>query len=161
MNKKNFSNQENDEKISDVTEVFDDKTLEIWNKIDSYLTINESGLKKFDEKEALENEENEQLIELGNTINELTAGIDKDPDSIQARASWLIYGNYCGPGNTGGTPIDDLDRACQIHDRCYVWFGDNTQCNRLFVNRLLPIIQTAPIGSRKHTVAVAAAKFFG
>lgn len=34
-------------------------------------------------------------------------------------APW--YGNYCGPGNSGGAPIpiDDLDGACQDHDNCY------------------------------------------
>lgn len=30
-----------------------------------------------------------------------------------------IYGNWCGPGHSGGTPVDDLDRACMEHDECY------------------------------------------
>jgi RHS repeat-associated protein len=30
------------------------------------------------------------------------------------------YGNYCGPGNNPGTqPIDDLDAACEGHDKCF------------------------------------------
>jgi len=29
------------------------------------------------------------------------------------------YGGYCGPGSSGGTPIDDLDSACKDHDDCY------------------------------------------
>lgn len=30
-----------------------------------------------------------------------------------------VYGNWCGPGHSGGTPVDDLDRACMDHDECY------------------------------------------
>lgn len=30
-----------------------------------------------------------------------------------------IYGNYCGKGNRGGPPIDDLDAICMDHDKCY------------------------------------------
>jgi RHS repeat-associated protein len=33
------------------------------------------------------------------------------------KAPW--YGNYCGPGNNPGGPIDELDRACKAHDDCY------------------------------------------
>ncbi len=29
------------------------------------------------------------------------------------------YGNYCGPGSGTGAPIDELDKACQQHDKCY------------------------------------------
>lgn len=32
-------------------------------------------------------------------------------------APW--YGNYCGPGNNPLPPIDNLDKACKVHDQCY------------------------------------------
>lgn len=34
---------------------------------------------------------------------------------------FLIYGNYCGPGNRGPAyaPIDALDLACKHHDMCW------------------------------------------
>ena len=35
----------------------------------------------------------------------------------------FLYGNYCGPGNNGGEPIDELDAACQVHDNCYAAAG--------------------------------------
>lgn len=30
-----------------------------------------------------------------------------------------FHGNYCGPGNRGGDPVDALDAACQKHDVGY------------------------------------------
>lgn len=38
----------------------------------------------------------------------------------QAQGVFLIYGNFCGPGNRGPDypPIDALDLACAHHDAC-------------------------------------------
>ena len=47
----------------------------------------------------------------------------KQPIAVERSDSdhgaFLLYGNYCGPGNRPGTrPIDALDAACMHHDAC-------------------------------------------
>lgn len=36
---------------------------------------------------------------------------------------YRIHGNYCGPGNRGGSPVDKIDAMCQLHDVCYMING--------------------------------------
>jgi hypothetical protein len=36
---------------------------------------------------------------------------------------YRIHGNYCGPGNRGGEPVDTIDAGCQLHDVCYMVNG--------------------------------------
>lgn len=53
------------------------------------------------------------------------------------------YGNFCGPFTTNmkAKPIDELDKACRTHDRCYGKHGwGNKQCDRDFVSILKRIM---------------------
>jgi len=45
----------------------------------------------------------------------------EEPHQFDAtpEAGLPVYGNWCGPGHGGGTPVDDLDKACMKHDKCY------------------------------------------
>lgn len=134
----------------------DQFTLETLDNLREYVTVDENGMKTFNEKEARANGEPGYMIDIGTTMNQLVPV----PDSKMSPNALLVYGNYCGFGNSGGTPIDDLDYACQQHDACYAWLGNNTQCNNEFRARLLPIIQVTQEFTLKWNVAVAAYELF-
>ncbi|MBI4689517.1 MAG: RHS domain-containing protein [Nitrospirae bacterium] len=68
-----------------------------------------------------------------NPVNEI------DPKGL------TIHGNYCGPGNKPGDPIDELDTCCMNHDNCYqklgaAWNNRNKcgvkECDRILCNCL-------------------------
>lgn len=64
-----------------------------------------------------------------------------------------IYGNYCGSGNNGGEPIDDIDGACQEHDMCYHYNSrDDCDCDGRFVKKLEDILKNQKLTFKQRTI---------
>ena len=48
---------------------------------------------------------------------------------------------WCGPGCSGpGPPLNELDAACMMHDKCYDSGRSRCECDREFLHRLYPLI---------------------
>lgn len=158
---------ENTTSIEDSVYALDEnQILEIMNE---YIFVNENGIREFDLNTAINNNVPDEILEIGNIMNNIVLETEKEKGNddltvkIVKRATFLVYGNYCGYGNNGKgkMPIDDLDTSCMYHDYCYIHGGNNTDCNRKFVDRLRVVIKNAKKFSYKYDVAVGAVAIFG
>lgn len=151
------------------TSVYDLDENQILEIMNEYIFVNENGIREFDLNTAINNNVPDEILEIGNTMNNIVLEAEKEKGNddltvkIVKRATFLVYGNYCGYGNNGKEkrPIDDLDTACMYHDYCYVHGGDNTDCNRKFADRLRVVIKNAKKFSYKYNIAVGALAIFG
>jgi hypothetical protein len=67
---------------------------------------------------------------------------------------YKIYGNYCGPGNRGGDPIDGLDAACMKHDKCYFANGrNNCDCDKDLLIDIDAFLKTDKLQFKQKTFA--------
>jgi hypothetical protein len=69
---------------------------------------------------------------------------DEDDDEASSSASSGDYGCWCGAGypaaGSNPRPVDDWDRACMRHDKCYDTYGDgNPGCDRRFMDDLMQV----------------------
>jgi hypothetical protein len=80
-----------------------------------------------------------------------------------------FHGNYCGPGNCGGAPIDELDKACFKHDCEYdkSYRGDAADKRRRqhiadihFVARCLRVAKKTDVPIKVRLKALVAARYF-
>lgn len=130
-----------------------------------YMEINSDGEKYFNLEKAIKDEASEEAIKIGIIANDIIKGYKSEEENkITPFVSFGRigeYGHYCGKGNDGWDkyPIDELDAACENHDRCYSWDGDNTSCNARFCRELDSIIENS-IGFVKVNYARAAKLIF-
>ena len=75
-----------------------------------------------------------------------------------------IYGNYCGRGNRGGPPIDDLDAICMAHDKCYNTAsghpGPKVACDTDLLQRTQEYLSRPNLTLKQKLVAKAMLAFF-
>ncbi len=80
-----------------------------------------------------------------------------------------FHGNYCGPGNRGGPPIDELDKACFKHDceydKSYRETDEEKRLRQLradihFVGRALKVAKNKAMPKRVRMKAFVAARYF-
>ncbi|SHG13825.1 Phospholipase A2 [Microbulbifer donghaiensis] len=72
-----------------------------------------------------------------------------------------VYGNWCGPGHSGGTPVDAVDRVCMKHDRCYSKKGYlNCDCDRELVRGMAKAVLSRGVSAAGRIAGTAAATYF-
>lgn len=138
----------------------------ILSSVEQYIDFKDS--KFFDEENARQNNESEEVIQIGLAYNEMyKAEIQGDYEKVNRRKRAVIsglthYGNWCGKGNNGKDPIDILDAQCKIHDDCYGTRGMwNSSCDAdLVYNISRNFGAINKIGWHARTYAVAAIMVF-
>jgi len=93
----------------------------------------------------------------------LVAGIAPAPAAVRpidVAAGLAVYGNWCGPGHGGGTPIDAVDAVCMRHDQCYDAKGYfDCSCDRALIYEMPTAIASPgvpPAGKAAGAAAIAA-----
>lgn len=130
--------------------------------------IDYDGDKVFNEESARENNERQEVIEIGLVYNEMLKAEQQGKFEDNNRKKRAViqglthYGNWCGKGNNGKKPIDILDAQCKIHDKCYVSKGQwNSSCDVQFVYNIARNFGAInKLGWRARTYSVAAMVLF-
>ena len=100
--------------------------------------------------QGLEQNRYRQLGDAGDSNGKPATAQPSDGERPAIQEGLPVYGNWCGPGHGGGTPIDDLDRACMMHDLCYDKKGYfNCECDTKLIrdiDRALRYGNVRPLG---------------
>lgn len=124
----------------------------------AYLSRGSDGVLRFDAAAAAADGASADVLDLGAVMNQMAGPASSGPHA-QAKLSLPIWGNWCGPGHGGGTPIDVLDSICRTHDRCYGARGYFAcSCDREIVKNIRANVHR--MGSRESLVAAAVATYF-
>ncbi len=72
-----------------------------------------------------------------------------------------VYGNWCGPGHGSGEPIDDVDRACMEHDKCYAQEGYfDCSCDSRLLGDLNRALASGRLSQEGRAAAIALSAWF-
>ena len=55
-----------------------------------------------------------------------------EPPRYLNSLDFSLYGCYCGKGNAGGEPVDDVDECCKTHDDAYDDAPEDCDCTEIF-----------------------------
>ncbi len=84
----------------------------------------------------------------------------KLPYRAVAPSGLPIYGNWCGPGYGSGTPTDEVDACCMVHDHCYDAHGYfHCDCDHALIACLAP--KTNPFTAKGRAAGLMTAWFAG
>lgn len=141
-----------------------DEGIELHNTLMSYTELDENNLYYFDEEKAKNDGLSPVDIEAGhhliNLKNQEILDENNDSEMIQPYALYR-YGNYCGPGNSGGIPINAVDRTCMIHDNCYDSYGwGSCNCDINLISSMSNHITNGSLGAGERAFATAALAYF-
>ena len=107
------------------------------NIVLKYTTGYSDGHVEFDTDSAKANGESNNIIEIGELVNEFSTAYYNASNGISVLGV-PVYGNWCGPGYGSGDPVDYLDAACKAHDECYgkaaTYF--DCDCDLALINRV-------------------------
>lgn len=135
----------NEQEVDNIlSDKLDQETINTINEVEKYLIASEDGNFKVDLKSAKSDNADPEVLNILEKASENEENEEGEISILSFDLPIGNYGNYCGKGNLGGQPIDDLDSACQYHDGCFKGFSDtsaaNKKCNMGFIKRLAPII---------------------
>lgn len=125
-----------------------------------YMRTSSDGSVYFDTTAARAAGASAEILDIGQTINQLASAQDTAGNgAMAARLSLPIWGNWCGPGHGAGPALDVLDSICRKHDRCYGSRGYFAcSCDRAIVSE---IRQNAHrMKTRERATAAAVSTYF-